>query len=213
MDQAQSRDKDLAHSRGEPLFSTPRPVRSAEHTVPYEVIEGKDGLPNVYRCSATCQLPHMFTRHLLAADLEPGTGPVSFANRSEFEFARLLEFYGIVWEYEPRCFPIGFNAEGSPDRWFKPDFYLPAQDRFIELTTRARKATQDKKTKLRLLHEHHPQVRCMILYRNDYLNLAASFGLDVPDRLEGVTPHRTSATPAVAEAGTSADTVSGPLNR
>jgi len=59
---------------------------------------------------------------------------VEFAHQSEEQFARLLDFYGIDWEYEPRSFPIEFDAEGKPTSYFTPDFYLPDEDLFIEIT-------------------------------------------------------------------------------
>ncbi len=36
-----------------------------------------------------------------------------FANASERVFARLLDFYGIRWEYEPRTFPLRFDEKGN----------------------------------------------------------------------------------------------------
>src|SRR5437879_4677571 len=61
--------------------------------------------------------------------------PVSFAHESEAEFARILDFYHIVWQYEPRTFAIEWDEEGNVAGSFTPDFYLPDQDLFIELTT------------------------------------------------------------------------------
>jgi len=48
-----------------------------------------------------------------------------FANESEQEFARILDFYKISWEYEPTTFPIAWDAEGYVRESFTPDFYLP----------------------------------------------------------------------------------------
>jgi len=31
---------------------------------------------------------------------------VRFAHNSERQFAKLLDFYGIVWDYEPRTFTL-----------------------------------------------------------------------------------------------------------
>ena len=58
-----------------------------------------------------------------------------FAHASEAELARILDFYQVAWEYEPRSFPILWNLEGSVVESFAPDFYLPEFDLYVELTT------------------------------------------------------------------------------
>src|SRR5207253_11181756 len=60
---------------------------------------------------------------------------VSFAHASERQFARLLDFYQIEWEYEPRSFDLEQDGDGNVIQRFTPDFYLPAYDLFIEITT------------------------------------------------------------------------------
>ena len=57
-----------------------------------------------------------------------------FAHESEAEFARILTFYGIHWDYEPRSFPLR-EQDGQLLEAFTPDFYLPDYDQYIELTT------------------------------------------------------------------------------
>src|SRR5450759_5603972 len=59
----------------------------------------------------------------------------SFTHHSEQIFANLLDFYRIAWEYEPRNFPVQWDAEGRISESFTPDFYLPEFDLYIELTT------------------------------------------------------------------------------
>ena len=49
----------------------------------------------------------------------------NFAHESEREFAKILDFYGIGWQYEPRTFPVEWDADGNPIISFTPDFYLP----------------------------------------------------------------------------------------
>ena len=60
---------------------------------------------------------------------------IIFANESEKEFAKILDFYSIKWQYEPKTFPLEFDDEGKPTLSFTPDFYLPELDLYIELTT------------------------------------------------------------------------------
>lgn len=82
------------------------------------------------------------------------------------------------WEYEPRSFAIEFDADGFATRFFTPDFYLPEQATFIEITTMNQKLVTKKNRKVRLLAEHHPAVKCKILYQRDYLHLVIKYGLD-----------------------------------
>src|SRR5689334_19716504 len=61
-------------------------------------------------------------------------GAITFAHRAEVEFARLLDFYGIEWRYEPDTFPLQWADDGRVTQQFSPDFYLPEYDLYIELT-------------------------------------------------------------------------------
>ena len=91
----------------------------------------------------------------------------------------------MPWEYEPRSFPIGFE-DGEPVKFFQPDFYLPDDEMFIEITTMNQKLVTKKNKKIRLLKQYHPDVRCKIFYQRDYLHLVAKYGLEEPDHLEEV---------------------------
>ena len=113
-----------------------------------------------------------------------------FAHESERQFANLLDFYGIDWEYEPTEFILDWDAEGRPTQAFRPDFYLPAYDLYIEITTLNQRLVTKKNRKVRRLAELHPDVKVKVLYQRDYLNLLLKFGLDVasvptPDGLLG----------------------------
>lgn len=102
----------------------------------------------------------------------------SFQHRSEHQFARLLDHYGIVWRYEPDEFPIGWSEDGRVTAAFCPDFHLPAFDTYIEITTSQQRLVTKKNRKLRLLREHHPDVTVKLFYQRDYLELAQRFGID-----------------------------------
>ena len=62
-------------------------------------------------------------------------------------------------------------------RFFRPDFYLPEEDLFIEITTMNQKLVTKKNKKVRRLRELYPDVRCKIFYQRDYLNLLVKYGL------------------------------------
>ena len=100
-----------------------------------------------------------------------------FQHASERRFAALLDFYGVAWDYEPDEFPIEWDDEGAPTAWFRPDFHLPGFDLYVEITTSQQRLVTKKNRKLRLLREHHPQVRCLLFYQRDYLELVRKYGL------------------------------------
>ncbi|HEY5258608.1 MAG TPA: hypothetical protein VIJ12_09550 [Candidatus Baltobacteraceae bacterium] len=95
------------------------------------------------------------------------TSRIRFAHPSEEDLAKLLDFYRIGWEYEPRCFPITWGAHGDPVEFFTPDFYLPEYDLYIEVTVVKPKLQTRKNRKVRLLQQSHPGVRIKLLKRHD----------------------------------------------
>jgi hypothetical protein len=101
-----------------------------------------------------------------------------FAHVSEREFARLLEFYGVDWQYEPRTFVLDRDVTGRPIRAFTPDFYLPASDTYIELTTMEQRLVTRKNAKVRRLRQLYPDIDIRVLYRRDYLTLCSKYGLE-----------------------------------
>ena len=108
----------------------------------------------------------------------PRSDTVRFAHHSERQFARLLDFYQIEWEYEPTSFDLEWDAAGNVIQRFTPDFYLPAYDLYIEITTLNQKLVTKKNRKVRRLRELYPSVQCKIFYQRDYLSLVMKYGLD-----------------------------------
>src|SRR5436305_13390414 len=80
------------------------------------------------------------------------------ANDSERECARLFDFYGVPWEYEPRTFALENEGERITEA-FTPDFYLPDQDLYVEVTVMKQALVTRKNKKLRKLRERYPDVR------------------------------------------------------
>lgn len=115
----------------------------------------------------------------------PVGGP-RFAHASEAELARILDFYMVRWEYEPRTFPILWNLEGQVVESFSPDFYLPDLDLWLELTTLRQSLVRRKNRKLRRMRELYPMVRIKLLYARDFRALMLKYGrLDVAASLIG----------------------------
>ncbi len=101
--------------------------------------------------------------------------PAPFAHNAEYEFARILDFYGIDWQYEPRTFPLRWDR-GHMTEAFTPDFYLSDLNLYVELTTLKAGLTAEKNRKMRLLKELYPEVNVILLKKQDYLRLLAKYG-------------------------------------
>jgi hypoxanthine phosphoribosyltransferase len=116
-----------------------------------------------------------------AAPAEPASlksDSVRFAHASERQFAQLLDFYQIEWEYEPTSFDLEWDKDGVVVQRFTPDFYLPQYDLYIEITTLNQRLVTKKNRKVRRLRELYPDVNCKIFYQRDYLSLVSKYGLE-----------------------------------
>jgi hypothetical protein len=106
-----------------------------------------------------------------------GSKPPRFVNRSELECAKILDYYGIPWDYEPHSFVLERDADGRTVSAFTPDFYLPEQDLFIEVTVMKQSLVTRKNRKLRELRRLYPEVRVKLFYRRDIERLAQRYRL------------------------------------
>ena len=108
-----------------------------------------------------------------------GSAPPTFANQAELACARVFEYYGIPWEYEPRTFVLERDAEGRVTEAFTPDFYLPEQDLYIEVTVMKQSLVTRKNRKLRKLRALYPGVRVKLFYKRDIARLAERYRLEL----------------------------------
>jgi len=106
-----------------------------------------------------------------------GAEPPRFANPAELEYAKVLDWYGIPWAYEPTTFVLERDAEGRVIEAFTPDFYLPDQQLYLEVTVMKQSLVTRKNRKLRKLREQYPHVKIKLFYERDFQRLAARFGL------------------------------------
>ena len=102
----------------------------------------------------------------------------AFAHPSEEEFASVLNFYRIKWEYEPKSFPIEWDDQGEVVESFTPDFYLPEFGTYIELTTMKQDLVTRKNRKVRKFRELNPDINLKIFYGRDYKQLLSKYGMD-----------------------------------
>jgi hypoxanthine phosphoribosyltransferase len=103
---------------------------------------------------------------------------VRFAHPSERLFAALLDVHEVEWEYEPVEFALAWGEDGYPSAGFRPDFWLPAQACFVELTTADQRLVTRKNAKIRRLRQLYPDVALVVVYQRDFFDLLARNGLD-----------------------------------
>jgi hypoxanthine phosphoribosyltransferase len=107
-----------------------------------------------------------------------GTEPPRFANPYELECAKVLDYYEVPWEYEPRTFVLE-EEDGRVLEAFTPDFYLPEQDLYLEITIMKQSLVTRKNRKLRKLRERYPDVNVKLFYKRDVARLAERFKLPI----------------------------------
>lgn len=95
-----------------------------------------------------------------------------FAHPSEEEFAQLLEYYRIRWEYEPRTFVLREDENGKVAVGFSPDFFLPDFDLYVEVTTKKPHLMNRKLRQVEAVRRQYPEVRIELLDRADFEILA-----------------------------------------
>lgn len=98
-----------------------------------------------------------------------------FAHPSELEFAQILNFYGLKWEYEPRSFALRYDGDKIAEM-MTPDFYLTDLDLYLELTTLKQSLVTQKNRKVRKIKELYPDVNIKLLYRKDFHRILAKYG-------------------------------------
>lgn len=103
--------------------------------------------------------------------------PKGFAHPIEAEFARLLNYYHIPWQYEPVTFPLDVDDDGNLLEAFTPDFYLPVSELYVELTTRRQPLITEKNRKVARTREIYPHVRVKLLNRGQMRAMLMKYGM------------------------------------
>lgn len=148
-------------SRGTTTFVVLRNRRLAtstmDGTLPVTALQDRPSDTEPVEDGAACRLWRSFRGHQ-----EP-----RFVNDSERECAELLDFYGIAWEYEPVTFVLETDDDGRVSEAFRPDFYLPELNLFLEVTTMRQELVTKKNRKVRKLRQRYPDVNVRLFYRRD----------------------------------------------
>jgi hypoxanthine phosphoribosyltransferase len=108
-----------------------------------------------------------------------GSETPRFQNDVEVECAKLLDYYRVPWDYEPRTFVLEQAEDGTIIEAFRPDFYLPEQDLYLEVTVMKQSLVTRKNRKLRKLRELYPDVKVKLFYKRDIQRLAERYRLDL----------------------------------
>ena len=108
-----------------------------------------------------------------------GSEKPRFQNDVEVECAKLLDYYRVPWDYEPRTFILEQAEDGTIVEAFRPDFYLPEQDLYLEVTVMKQSLVTRKNRKLRKLRELYPDVKVKLFYKRDIQRLAERYRLDL----------------------------------
>ena len=123
----------------------------------------------------------------------PEKTPPQFSHPVEEEFARILDYYGIEWVYEPRTFPLQWDEQGNVTEAFTPDFYFPQQELYVELTTLRPSLATHKNRKLRRMQELYPDIHVKLFKRREMRNLMVKYGLQqAAARIQGTDAQENS---------------------
>lgn len=106
---------------------------------------------------------------------------VDFAHPVERELARLFDAHGIEWQYEPHTFVLEQDPDGTVREAFRPDFYLPGLDVYVECTVMRQALARRKRRKVERAREQCG-VAVGILCLRDFRRLAQRWSFDRLDR-------------------------------
>src|SRR5919204_6702448 len=108
-----------------------------------------------------------------------GSGPPRFANEAELECAKILDYHAVPWDYEPKTFVLERDDDGRVVEAFTPDFHLPEQDLYLEITMMKQSLVTRKNRKLRKFRERYPSVRIKLFYKREVERLAERYRLEL----------------------------------
>lgn len=94
---------------------------------------------------------------------------IYFHSRWEANYARMLNYLGVVWEYEPKTFDLGTQN-------YTPDFYLPATEEYVEIKNFLWKYSKVRDEKFRKLY---PSIKLKMILKEDYLELQEKYAKSI----------------------------------
>lgn len=94
---------------------------------------------------------------------------IYFYSRWEANIARLFNYFGIEWVYQPKTFELSSQN-------YTPDFYLPKYDMYIEVKNFLCKYSKIRDRKFRKLY---PDINLLLLLKKDYLKLEENYSYSI----------------------------------
>jgi len=102
--------------------------------------------------------------------LSPLQGEVCFRSSYELAYAKYLDSIGEEYYFEPKAFPMVINGKETT---YRPDFYLPNENTFVEIKGWFSPEAQLKVNKFRELYSKNYNFE--ILFKNDLKKLGGMF--------------------------------------
>jgi len=101
-----------------------------------------------------------------ASQGKPGIRPdidsqICFYSTWEANIARVFNLVNLKWQYAPKTFDLGKHT-------YRPDFYLPDYDTFIEVKNFMNPYSQERD---RLFREKFPQLKLDLIQKTDYIKI------------------------------------------
>jgi len=85
----------------------------------------------------------------------------------------------VPWDYEPTTFVLERDEDGHVVEAFSPDFYVPEQNLYIEITVMKQSLVTRKNRKLRKVRQKYPQTKVKLFYKRDVERLAQRYRLEL----------------------------------
>lgn len=90
---------------------------------------------------------------------------ICFYSTWEANVARVYNLVGIVWQYAPKIFDLGKHT-------YRPDFYLPNEDMYIEVKNFMNKYSFERD---RLFRQKFPDIKLEVLSKDKYRKIEANY--------------------------------------
>jgi len=79
--------------------------------------------------------------------------------------ARVFNLVGLKWEFSPKIFDLGEHT-------YRPDFYLPDFDMFIEVKNFLSPYSLERDV---LFRQKYPHVKLVLILKDDYLEIKSNY--------------------------------------
>jgi predicted nuclease of restriction endonuclease-like RecB superfamily len=90
---------------------------------------------------------------------------INFYSTWEANVARVFNLLGIKWQYAPKIFDLGEHT-------YRPDFYLPGYDMFIEVKNFMGDYSKQRDY---LFRKRYPDIKLGLILKKDYLHIKSNY--------------------------------------